>query len=425
MNIQRTTVILAKASSGLDFIRPLIAMDQLGPSPMHWTIFIWGFSIWDLQGVTKGSYTFLTRSTSELADFSRLKGIPLYLRMIAKIRNLIKFGPKLPGRGRLSSWLENIFLNHLNIDSILKSLQADAIFFDHRTNFDHRRYTDLKRSVIKLDVPVVLTPHAPHHTGTDAFEPFLENQKIPSCVDYWMPFKFDQYGNKFPEFSENFFYSGYPGLDSAFIHDQTQSSQFRGQKKGRILFIIRKFFDKGEVKPSGHDNFAYTYQQFFTILQSIVDELQISSEITELCIKPHPATSRRALWALIREVNSGSIKIDVDDRSIYEQLNDYDQFLSLYSTTVLVPILAGKPLVYVATFVDDELAPWPEMHNLYRKLSGFYDPASRRLNDALVRSRQKLADDIEHIRAYYEDHAFDRCLSRISRKAAAMTKSSS
>jgi len=313
----------------------------------------------------------------------------------------------------------------LDVQQVLPVLDPDVILFDNRTLSQfHRRdlfYDFCERTRRR----VVLLPHAPHHTGTTAFTPFNERgEALPDYCEFWMPFKFDRSWEKLPERKDQFVYVGYPGLDSewlAWVQAGAGAGHARPDGPLRCLFIIRKFFDKGERRPPGHDAYAFDYEEFTRYVRLVAEALRRSDREVELVVKPHPSNELRPLERVLRE--SGIPRWSIARDSIYAEVPRCDLVVSLYSTTLLIPAMAGIPVVLLHSRIQDEIHRWDEMKQLYTGLR-FYlenpEDLPERLGEVvdLARERRRAPDafvgpDVEHLRSFYPDGAAQRCLERL------------
>jgi hypothetical protein len=413
--------IIIKTTSSFDTLLPIVEYSKK-EDMIEWSVLTWRFNKNNVLNNTEFSKSYLEASGINLFD---LPEVISNKNMLLKLLNLLS-----KQDNRLLKFLykatlkifDKVLQNTINPQEIIDSFSPDVILLDHRSDKSRGWVTNLPKYLSKIRTPVILMPHAPHHTSTDRFTPVLDTNPIPSNFEYWMPFKFDQYWRAKPELKEKFFYSGYPGLCSA-NEWLKLDSQPRINNQPKVLFIIRKFFPK-RIKsiPKGHDAFAFLYCEFEEMLNNLIQQLKIVFNEFEIDIKPHPSTDQNLLSKMIKKYNCKNISVNIRDESIYNVINDYDIFISLYSTTLLIPILAGKPTVVINTRIQDEFKKEPHINQLYKNLS-FYTHNNYELNKALVRIgnnhfHEDIKKDQSHIKSHFVSESPRHCTERILRLAS-------
>ena len=318
----------------------------------------------------------------------------------------------------------------VRVERILNSLNPDIILFDNRSvaNFPGRNafYAYCARS----RKPVVLLPHAPHHTGTEAFTPFDEHgERLPDYCQFWMPFRFDRSWQSLPRKRPQFAYVGYPGLDSEWLTwVQSGGVPVRkgaiGHTSGgapvRCLFIVRKFLKSGQTRPPGHDAYVFDYDEFTYFLNLVGDAFRQVKVDIEILVKPHPSNDLASLSEVFEASSISNWRIA--DDSIYTHLNQIDLVISLYSTTLLIPAMAGLPVILIHSRIQDEIHRWDEMRQLYTRLR-FYARTPEALQDRLSQAlklvptsgsrTERINSDEEHLRRFYPDGAMRRALAQL------------
>lgn len=316
----------------------------------------------------------------------------------------------------------------VDIEHILPALNPDVVLLDNRseTRFYGREhfFEYFKRAAKKI----MLLPHAPHHTGTAAFTPFDERgERLPDYCEYWMPFKFDTPWVHIPEKRQQFMYVGYPGLDNEWLDWlKTKSSGIRREAASknagllRCLFIIRKFLEKGETKPPGHDEYIFSHEEFSRHLGILREAVARAGTAVEIVVKPHPSNNYEAVRAAMEA--SGIPLWSISHEPIYAHVNSIDYVVSLYSTTLLIPAMAGIPVFLLKSRIQDEIHKWLEMKNLYSGLHFYLEnpaelvarfPEVAKTIIAGGNERAVWRADTQHLRNFYPDGALGRALERL------------
>ena len=325
--------------------------------------------------------------------------------------------------------IESFLSAKVNVQRILPWLDPDIILFDNRSHTAFRGREHFYDYFASRRKKVVLLPHAPHHTGTTTCTPFDEQgEALPDYCEFWMPFRFDRCWEKLPEKKSQFAYVGYPGLDSEWLsfvqsgNTVKRKSRHRSYsaRPARCLFVIRNFRRKGQPRPL-HDAYIYGHDEFTYYLNLVRDALRQADVDIELVIKPHPGNDFLSVSAALQKSRIPRWSITHD--SIYAELTSCDFVISLYSTTMLIPAMAGIPVILLHSRIQDEIHQWNEMKQLYTGLHFYLENpedllsrikevldivSERRWSGAAVWSR-----DIEHLRYFYPDGAMQRCLDRL------------
>jgi hypothetical protein len=351
---------------------------------------------------------------------------PLWQRFQhAPLRKVIRFMERVPKR------IERFLIGKVKVQQILPSLDPDIIFFDNRavTAFHGRDhfYDYFARTKKK----VVLLPHAAHHTGTTAFTPFDERgERLPDYCEFWMPFRFDRSWENLPEKKSQFAYVGYPGLDSEWL--AWLQSAAKRPKAGswhrpdsteplQCLFVIRKFLKEGRSRPLGHDPYIFDHDEFTYYLNLVGDALREAGVDIELVVKPHPSND---FWSVSEALQASRIpRWRITDDSVYAQVPHCDFVVSLYSTTMLIPAIAGIPVLLLHSRIQDEIHQWHEMKQLYTGLHFYLENPEdlpvrlKEVIEIVLEKRQTSGTtwkgDIEHLRYFYPEGAMQRCLDRL------------
>ncbi len=382
----------------------------------------------------------------DFADFLQAPYVPLkglWRRLCAKSnwdsspwqRRLRQF----PGGRRVAQYMQYYlnsledFLNHkVRLQQILPSLSPDIVLLDI-TGDPHLFYgrEHFYKHFSSVRKKVVLLPHAPHHSSTTAFHPFeKEGEQLPDYCDFWMPFKFDRTWVRLPERKSQFAYVGYPGLDSEWlrqfklgkhIHSTGKPRTSRSEKPLQCLFIIRRFLPRGQTRGPFIDAFIYDYDEFSYYVSLVATALKKTGVDMELIIKPHPSNDFQTLRNVFEESNIRKWRITYEP--IYALLSDIDFVISLYSTTLLIPAMAGIPVILLHSSTQSFIHQEDTMRQLYTGLH-FYlenpEDLSVRLKEVIEIASEKRhtgrtawKGDAQHLRHFYPDGAIQRALERL------------
>lgn len=331
----------------------------------------------------------------------------------------------------LRSYLSKTLTNKISGVEILERLKPTLVIYDHRSNSlnygkivgEFHQYLD------KAQIPVILSPHAPHQIDLDQFVPFCEEGTgLPAYTEYWMPFIHDEHWRSIPETKPQMQYIGYPGMDSKWLdYCKPRGAVIHRTKSApnelTCLFVIRRFLNKGEPDwPDFDDHFIFNYNEFLEISQHVAKALRQLSRPVHLLIKPHPSNDFGRVEELMRQVNMPSYSITTEP--MFGVLNQIDLVVSIYSTIFFVPSVMGIPIALLNTRVQRNVhARNDAMKNLYEGFE-YYVPEYNQLTGIMQRMINRLdgpaiplADDpdVQHMRRFYPDGAADRALDRITR----------
>ena len=315
----------------------------------------------------------------------------------------------------------------VDVGGIPPHLNADLVLFDNRaaTNFQGRDaffayFAEVKR-------PVVLLPHAPHFRDpVSEFCPFDENgHPLPDFCDFWSPLRFGTPWVQLPDRKKQFAVVGYPGLDSEWLTHvkATAAKDGRADAPGRrrkCLFIIRRYVPSDEERPADLDPFVIDFEEFWKPLTTLCRALRGMAGEVELVIKPHPANNYRMLARDLKRANVG--RWSISHEPIYELLGEVDVVVSLFSTILLVPVMAGVPTIIVNSKLQQHVhAGWDLLEPMYQGLQLYaadVEELPKLLADVLEEQpsedHHSPSADINHLRYFFPDGATQRCLDRIS-----------
>ncbi len=427
--------VITKNTSTLDYLLPLI--EPLGREPWIESASILLCTL-NRRHILRNSSFYqqtLTRLNARAKDWlDHLPvplrwGLPMWRRMLGQARrdHNTAQGPKAGALGRVRNGmahrLSRSLLGRIDHRKALEGHMPGIILFDNRSLANEYPGKGAFHALCReIRPPVVLLPHAPHHTGTDAFTPFSQDEPLPANCTYWMPFTEDRPWVARPQQKHQFEWVGYPGLDSQWLRRLRQKPTDPGQPELRCLLIIRKILPPGEQRPSGHDAYIFGYDEFMRYANLLRDATTAAETRIQVVVKPHPSNS----YPMIRKLlTDEELDWQITFEPIWAELGRTDLVVSLYSTTLLIPAMAGIPTVLMHSRVQDDIHQWEPMRRMYTGLR-YYLAEPEVLGDVIEEIVEHLRQgtdpppwqsDIEHLRQFYPDGAAERCLASLRRIA--------
>jgi len=375
------------------------------------------------QGVKQYDYaSFLKFPFSLLSSFVRRIYANSRFDRVEWVSDLNRILPPLKIGFILINFLNKLkgsFLSRVNYKWLFKFFDPDLILMDHTIirNFPGAEY--VFEYFEKEKKKIILLPHAPHHSSTKAFTPFSKDKDLVDYCEYWMPFKFDKTWKVAPKKKKQFQYSGYPGLDLDWLK-YIKAGRKSINKPLKCLLIVRKFLGPG-VKLQKRQEYIYNYKEFTKLLEQISRVINQNQIEVELIIKPHPSNDFNELNQVLSESNLKNWQISYEP--VYSLVNKIDMVISLYSTTLLIPAMAGIPVILLHSSKQTFSHKDKVMKKLYTNLS-FYARDKRNLlkvynevvNSISTNRKElssKIENDIKHLRLFFPKKAAERCLKRL------------
>lgn len=340
-----------------------------------------------------------------------------------------------------------------SLKKILPHFNPDIIFFANhsQTNFSgrHKIFSYMYRE----KRPVVLLPHGVHNISiADDFMPFDEqDQLLPSFCDYWLPYAEEKPWLKLlnrpwlyatperlaecpedntPPFDleQQFPYIGYPGLDSHWMDyvfsDSFKPFAYQPQRAANpralnLYFFLRPFLAKGARRVAKHDAFQVTYNDILFYIGLVQKAIAQAPVPINLVLKPHPSSNHRELLEALKA--SGVENFEITSESNYALLPTCDIAIGLYSTSLLLPAMAGIPSLIINSPTQVYVHRWDKMKDLYENLS-FYVARPKELPAFLNKACEAVraagtarcwSKDVEHLRRSFPDGVCDRACQRL------------
>ena len=317
---------------------------------------------------------------------------------------------------RMLNILENLYFGHTNFENFFEVLRPDIVILDNRNHQSFPASNKIFEKIFSSDATKIVTPHAPHYI--DPYFAFSHvnpvGKEIYSDCDVWLPFRYSKPHLKHPNLSNQFFYSGYPGLDSDWLRYCKKQIK---PKKTRVqcLYIARKFFSKNTKRQGASDFVTMEFSEVLKDLKNIRDAfLQMGVEF-ELQFKPHPSGRRDLVEQLLEEASLSHFSINLEP--VYRNLSAVDVVVSPYSTAVLIPAMTGIPTVVINTDIQKKInSHWDKVCEMYQGLVFFIERESLNptLGQILQEGKKSFENkDINHLRNYFPDGSISRCITRL------------
>jgi hypothetical protein len=293
------------------------------------------------------------------------------------------------------------------------SLSSDIYFWPHRSIYPGIAEM-LWEKLACAEAENVLYPHGPYYSAGSFEVPLppdcrvARDGEIPDNFDFWYPHKADDIPERYSSSKDNIFFSGYPGLDTGWLDfiRKRYGKERTPEAPVRFLFLIRKFMDNST------DAWAYETSEFAAICKSISRGIEDSGVEVEFTVKPHPSNDYTAVRRFLDDMGLSKWKITYDP--VYLATVKSDVVVSVPSTSNLIPVLSGLPVVFLATSVRKAFNRWNGMEDLYPDTLRFFAATNGeipiRIKEAvnLVLSKDSDMDalnkDIEHFRLEFPDN---------------------
>lgn len=313
---------------------------------------------------------------------------------------------------KLSSKYLNLMTHKIDFKGFINRFNPDIFFLDNREDLKFIGSEVIFKSIFNSKKSKVVIPHAPHYSVSEyAFSPVNPHGKeIYDDCDIWLPFQKAKPWISKPDLIKQFFYVGYPGLDTKWLNFCRKSKIQKTQKKLiNVFYIGRKFLDFKNSNFVTLD-FNTVYSEIFQINKSFVD-LNLNYK---LIFKIHPSGSFYMAQKLLKKLKIHDYEITI--KPIYSHLASTDIVLSTYSTSAIIPAMAGIPTLIFKSKVQAEVnSLWKEIDKLYSNMMYFIEinQIKKTLNQILNNTNN--FNDIAHLRKYFPDKSIERCNNRIKK----------
>ena len=296
----------------------------------------------------------------DLSSFSILRIIKYFFKF--NFRNyrtnnyLVKFTNKL----------ERVLVKKLNLTiKTLKKINPDVVFFDHRDPTTIENYEKLFEYFKKNNIEVYLTPHAPHYLEENEHLPTKLNKHLLSNVTYLEAFKFSKLDKDDKNLYEETLLNSYPGFDKSWLKFLDSSTQYTDS----LVVLLRPFHAKNS-KWDKAEKVVMEDHELDEIIKG-VNNLIKRNKYNSIIIKPHPKNFKKDLTShVLPFIEHKNVTIYRD--SIYNLISKKNQFISTYSTTLLVAIANESPTYIINSQIFNKVfKDWDVLSDLYSNFSGF------------------------------------------------------
>jgi hypothetical protein len=294
----------------------------------------------------------------------------------------------------------------INFSSILPKISPDVVFFDNRNDTSFIGRDEIFSYLYSYKPPTYLIPHAPHmRDAISEFCPFDERgDELPDFCYFMIPFKYGTPWIGREAKKDQFFVSGYPGLDSDWLkYCKKDNADMQDKVVVNLLFIIRRFLPKGVKRTADTDIFIIDYEEFIKPLRLIKNSILKSNKDIHLIIKPHPANNYRELEKVMKL--EGIKSWEISHEPMYGLLSKVDVVCSLASTVLLIPAMANIPTIIFDTSLQQKIHKrWDRLAKLYCGMDFYLDDNSKFQNALNESLGEAVGCDIKNnIRNFFDD----------------------
>ncbi len=374
-------LLVNKAISELDFAIPLLwkikkEIPETNISVVYLTI--------NKKKITREGYFYSRLLTSfgideyDFSDFISRKDT-YFIKVIKKLHNtswadlqhlseykVNKFSLTRIPRG-VARLLENLVCMRIDYSSIFNRFKPDITLFAHR-GYPFPGKKNLIDYLYRYKNKVILYPHGSFISNGRDYLHFSEKENneqkpLPEFCDYWYSLAKDETAKHYPLNAKQMHCVGYPGLDSEWLRYIKQNfvNDYHQNDEIRCLFIIRKFVSG----PPGYGELKY--DEFLTILGNVTRAFKRSGKNIKIIIKPHPANDYVGFEKIMKRI--GYINWTLTHEPIYHAITQCDCVIAVPSTSILVPVMYGLPVMVINCSVMQQFEKeWWFMTKLF---SGF------------------------------------------------------
>jgi len=311
--------------------------------------------------------------------------------------------------------LDDLLARKLDFEGFFEQISPDLIILDNRENSLFPGAKNLFTVIFALAVPKIIVPHAPHFSESDyVFSPVNPVGKdfYPEC-EAWIPFRYSDTDRKHQGLEKHFQYIGYPGFDDEWLESCKKKLQ-SNNKNIVCLYIGRKFLDQHIKRPENLDYVTMDYDAVLSDLLLIKESFKKLDKKITFIFKPHPSSNFKLVQKVMRQASFDNSKITHEP--LYDQIDELDIVISSYSTSVLIPAMAGIPTIIFNSEIQKKVnSQWSRVEDLYKGLSYYIEAEELQtvLKSVLFDPNTSLIDK-SHLRDFYPDNAIHRAVDRLT-----------
>ena len=334
-------------------------------------------SLMDIKNVDLSTYSI----------FQRIKSLFIFsLRDLHRSNIFIKFIKKL----------ERLIIKKSNLTvRALKKINPDIIFFDHRPPKSIENYSKIFEYLLKNNISIYLTPHAPHYLETGEHLSTMLDHESLSKITYLEPFKQSGLPKEIINLYKDVQYTSYPGLEKNWLSNFNETCKY----KDSLVVMLRPFHT--DFSKWSKDEKVVLRQQEITEIIECVNLIAKKNDYKNIILKPHPKNYSYDLEEyVIPFLDHKNIILYKD--SIYNLISISNDFISTYSTTALISIANGSKTFIVNSEIFSRIfEDWDTLKNLYSNFSGF--TTSKDIADIEIDPVQ----DQEHLRKFFDSTKYN------------------
>tara|TARA_Y100000389_G_scaffold191155_1_gene216849 strand:+ start:707 stop:1894 length:1188 start_codon:yes stop_codon:yes gene_type:complete len=334
-------------------------------------------SLMDIKNVDLSTYSI----------FQRIKSLFIFsLRDLHRSNIFIKFIKKL----------ERLIIKKSNLTvRALKKINPDIIFFDHRPPKSIENYSKIFEYLLKNNISIYLTPHAPHYLETGEHLSTMLDHESLGKITYLEPFKQSGLPKEIINLYKDVQYTSYPGLEKNWLSNFNETCKY----KDSLVVMLRPFHT--DFSKWSKDEKVVLRQQEITEIIECVNLIAKKNDYKNIILKPHPKNYSHDLEKyVIPFLDHKNIILYKD--SIYNLISISNDFISTYSTTALISIANGSKTFIVNSEIFSRIfEDWDTLKNLYSNFSGF--TTSKDIADIEIDPVQ----DQEHLRKFFDSTKYN------------------
>ncbi len=386
-------LIVTKNTSTLDFCLPFFHYLSSRNQNFHISILFCCVSKKEILRNTvqyENLFKQLKIKNFDYIDFCYFKNFSSFLRSIVKSN--LDYSPLSEYRSKLHRYdfsfikqfveklvnkiLQIVIFGICKVNSILPKLNPDIIFFDNRSGYKFLGSDKIYNYMYLNKKPVYLIPHAPHmRHPISEFCPFdEEGDELPDFCRFLYSYKFSTPWVGREHKRSQFFYSGYPGLDSHWLKKHVVCKKNpKIWKNGTVVFAIRKFLPNGVKRKTDTDDYVMDFEEVIKATELVQKILTTIKYTKDIIIKPHPSNNINDIYDLMSHFPG--ITFQILNEPMYSLLKDAGIVICLPSTVALISAYSGVPTCIIECRLQNTI------DDTWEQLKKLYDETTIRINE--------------------------------------------